>query len=1351
MTAGTRNGAAAVAVALALVSGSIDAFQPERSSTGRLADIDVREWRAPAQPSASAAAEVRRAADRGGARGARLHPHTGAVRVLDMPGVSLPPQRGAARGALMALAPRLGLTAGDLVSLAEVREYFSASTGLRHVTFAQYADGIPVFDAAVSVHVRADGQIVRITSGAARLTGRRADVTIAPEHAAGLAVGDVRPGLPFSPVSVGGAGGPARGTLFARGPLNRDVETSLTWLPMDGGVRLAWRVAVEPEASTESYDLLFDAQTGERLLRRNRVRYAEGAGRVLQSAAMQAIDLRRPDAAPQGTGGCPPVVNYALRSLTAPFRDPSTLLFDTGQLAGNNARVYRRTDGAAAATGTFDGIGWTFDFPFNSAGSAETALFFALNYAHDFFYDLGFDEGAGNYQVDNFGRGGVGGDSVKGLARASGRNNATFMPAPDGTSPTISMFLFDGTGCWGADTDGDGSLDLDGDYDFDIIIHEFAHGVSLRLNTAFEGAEADAMGEGFSDFFSYSITGETTLAEYALPGGLRGINSKTYSDWTCLFGFWCEEHANGEIWVNAVWDVRERFRRDLVRGSEPAAVDESHQLAVDALKLSPPAPTMLDMRDAVLLADALRNPGPAGSMNFCRIWEPFAARGMGLNATDTVDNGFNEVGADHSVPAACQAPPPPPTVTVTVASATATEAGPTNGRFVISRGVAADVPLVVGYFVGGTAVHGVDYLSISSSATIPGGAADVSINIVPVDDQLLEANETVVLTLAAAGSYVPGSPSSGTVMLVSDDVAADLALTAFTAPQTSGSGMTIQVADTTKNQGSGPSAVSETSFYLSQNLFFDANDVLLGGRTVPELQVGGSHAATTSLVLPSPLAPGPYTLFARADGPGAIVEMQESNNLRYTSIRVGPDLTVTAATALAVGGAGLSITVSDTTTNGGGGTAGASTTRVYLSTNYSWDAADVPLQGRSVPALAPGAVSSGSTLVTIPTGTATGTYYLIARADGLENVPESSETNNTRSTIMRVGPDLVVSALSGPAAAGPGTAIAVSETTTNSGGGAAGASSTRFYLSTNYLLDGGDIAFDARSVPPLASGAGHAATTTVTMPSALAPGLYYLIARADAADALPETSDSNNTRYILLNVGPDLIVSAVSVPSRSSAGATITLTDTTKNIGAGAAAASSTAWYLSTNVSLDAADVRLAPPHAVAPLNPGASAVASVAVTVPAVAPGTWFLLAVADDAKVVTETLEGNNLRYAALLIGPDLYIAAASVPSTFASGSTVSVFEMVANQGAPAGPSRTRFYLSRNNALDVGDILLDQFRDVPALAQGASSNGTTVLSSPAGLSGTYYVLIVADGGAVVSEANEANNVAPRAVQITP
>ena len=254
------------------------------------------------------------------------------------------------------------------------------------------------------------------------------------------------------------------------------------------------------------------------------------------------------------------------------------------------------------------------------------------------------------------------------------------MHAPDGTSPTINMFLWDGAGCWGADVDGDGSADLDGDYDLDILVHEFHHGVSLRLNTAFTGNEAGAIGEGGGDFFAYSVNNDPVLADYALPGGLRAVNGKGYGDWSCLLGLFCEVHDNGEIWANVLWDVRERFRADAVNGSDAAATAESHQLYIDALALSPPAPTMLDMRDAMLLADATRNPVGSSSANFCRLWESFAARGMGVGALDTADRGLNQVTAAYDVPAGCVAPPGPPVVSITTTVATANEAGADTGE-----------------------------------------------------------------------------------------------------------------------------------------------------------------------------------------------------------------------------------------------------------------------------------------------------------------------------------------------------------------------------------------------------------------------------------------------------------------------------------------------------------------------------------------------------------------------------------------------------------------------------------------------------------------------------------------------
>ena len=1198
-----------------------------------LPNFDAREGTLPA-PAAAAERDARRE----NGQASRHHPHTGAIRVLGDPDVSLQPGASpdAVRELLSSLAGRLGLEDGDLASLTLVRDYVTASNGLRHVIFAQSFAGIPVLDGIIAAHIDSGGEVLRVTSSAARGAERANGIAVASAAAARIAAGNIRPDQAYTPRSRGGNGGARQHALFDRGPFLRDVTAQLTWVPVNGRLQLAWRVSLEPDGDPQFYDVLVGAAAGDVLLRRNRVLNAEGTGRVIQSAATQAIDPRRPDENPTTAAACPPVAGHEVRDLTLPFLDAASVLGNTGRLDGNNAHIYHGNATTEAPQGTFDGGQWSFDFPFESVGGGATTLFFALNYAHDFFYDLGFTEAAGNFQQNNFGRGGAGNDPVKAIARAAGRNNASIEVDPvDGNSPTISMFMWDGAGCWAQDLDGDGSIDLDGDYDLDIVLHEFHHGVNHRLNTAFSGNEADAIGEGASDFFAYSVNGNTTLAEYSRPGGLRSVNGKTYGDWFCLLGFFCEPHGNGEIFANVLWDVRQRFRADLVRGSEGAAINESHQLYIDGLTLSPPSPTMLDMRDAIVLADSVRNPGSPRSENFCRIWEAFSARGMGVAARDTADHGANVVTADFSVPAGCNAPPPPPTITLAVITAAASEAGPTSGRFRVSRGTPQTSTITVQLTIGGTAKNGTDYASIPASVTIQPDAAAADVVIAPIDDSLLESNESVTLTLRAGSTYVLGSPSSGSVTIASDDVAPDFVVSALTAPQEAAAGQTISVTDTTKNQGTGPGASSVTSFHLSANFQLDAADHALGSRTVPALAVGEVNTATTSVALPAPLTPGVYYLFAKADGPAGQVETQESNNLRSVQVRVGPDLLVTTLTVPSVVGAGVAFNVTDLTTNQGAEAADATQTRFYLSSNYQWDSGDTPLQSRNVPALAGEGSSSATTSLTIPAGTATGQYYLLARADAGEAVPESSETNNVKFVLVHVGPDLQISSLSVPVTGRSGGTVAVTETTRNAGGGGAGASTTAFYLSADNRLDGTDHRLTpARTVGALAGGASSSAVTTVTLP-AVAAGRWYLLAAADDLAAVAETQEANNTRYGLISIGPDLDLTLLSAPSTATAGTSITISDTVKNVGADPAGPSITRLYLSLDTTLDGSDTPIGD-RAVGALGPNLTSVGPTTVAVPGELSGRYYIIAMTDAAGAVAESNESNNAYARAITIYP-------------------------------------------------------------------------------------------------------------------
>jgi subtilase family serine protease len=1419
----------------------------------------------------------------------RFHPRTRALRLLSAREGSLTPPSGddpeaIARRFLRAHRGLFGLAESDLPNLVRTRALESRGGKIRHVLFEQVLDGIPVFGGIVGVHLDEAGRVVFVSNNLAADSdaagARRATPRLPAEDAIRAGLANIRPELQIEPSLLSPARGRERRATYARGPLKRDIQAQLVYFPAQPRPRLAWRLLLEPAGFPQSYDVLVDAESGDVLYRHNRVYYADGVGSVVQSAATAAQDPRLLDEHPTGSGsageldpstGCPPLLGYSSRDLTAPFRDQATVLSNTGRLTGNNTRAYRGFVGTLGALGTADSDGrWHFEYPFGAAASAETQLFFAANFLHDFFYDLGFDEAAGNFQANNFGRGGSGGDPVNVVARADGRNNATWEPQPDGVSPTMSMFLFDGSGCWSADVDGDGLEDLDGDYDLDIIIHEYHHGVSTRLNTDWTGDEADAMGEGGSDFFAYSITGNTKLAEYvAPPDGIRQVNTKTYADWFCFdfFGyfFFCEPHDNGEIWANTLWDMREQFRTDLVKGSEAAAINEVHQLYIDGLKLSPASPTMLDMRDAMLQADQNRNPstGLGGSENYCRMWLAFSGRGMGTGALDTQDTGDGTVVADLSVPAGC---PGRPVVTVAATDPNAAEVGLETASFTFSRTGSTDADLVVSYAVGGTAAPGTDYVPLSGTLTIPAGAAEASVVLTPVDDPLVEPAESVEVEVLPSFAYLIGTQSIASASIVSEDVAPDLRATltvpllaaaggplgitettsnpgtdasaasvtryylsvdaaldpsdvvlgsrpvpalaiganstasttvtlppgtpagsyfvlaeadadhaieeisetnnlglapvrigpdlAITvlAPVVAGAGAAISLSDTTHNFGGGPAAASVTKFYLSSDTLLDATDALLGSRAAPALAAGTGSAGSTTGTIPAGTAAGVYFLIAQADGDGAVLETFETNNLSFTSASVGPDLVITPLVVTPTGGAGAVLSVTDTTRNQGGGGAGASTTRFYLSANGLLDASDTPLGGRAVPALAGATNSSGSTLLTIPAGTSAGTYYVLAVADGDGAVAEYSETNNVGLAWIQIGPDLVMTALTAPATAGIGASISVSDTTKNQGGGTAGASTTRFYLSTNGIVDASDALLGVRDVGALAAGASSSGTTTLTIPAGTAAGAYYVLAQADGAGVVGETAETNNTTYAFVQVGPDLTITALTGPASSGAGSSITVNDTTRNQSSGAAPASTTRFYLSANGLLDASDTPLGG-RAVPALAGATNSSGSTLLTIPAgTAAGGYYLLAQADGDLAIPETVESNNTTYFFLWIGPDLTMSALTAPATAGAGASVSVADTTRNiGGAAAQASMTNLYLSANAALDASDTLLGA-RSVPALAAGASSSGTSSVTIPAGTpAGTWFILAQADGGGAVGETIETNNTSYAFVQVGP
>jgi hypothetical protein len=110
-----------------------------------------------------------------------------------------------------------------------------------------------------------------------------------------------------------------------------------------------------------------------------------------------------------------------------------------------------------------------------------------------------------------------------------------------------------------------------------------------------------------------------------------------------------------------------------------------------------------------------------------------------------------------------------PTVTIEATDNNASEPGTNTGLFTITRNTSTVGPLTVKFVVTGTAGSGIDYTKIGTSVTIPAGSSSTTVKVTPIDDTLVEGDETVVATLSASSLYVIGSPGAATVTIADNE------------------------------------------------------------------------------------------------------------------------------------------------------------------------------------------------------------------------------------------------------------------------------------------------------------------------------------------------------------------------------------------------------------------------------------------------------------------------------------------------------------------------------------------------------------------------------------------------------
>jgi subtilisin-like proprotein convertase family protein len=614
-----------------------------------------------------------------------------------------------------------GLSSAQVRTLEVLGESRGGPGGLRVARLRQTFRGLPVFQSETRAVVDHEGRLVatvgRLAPGLAD-SGEPLDPAglLPAEEALRLALRSLRIGIEEAPIRTLPSDSPGWSSNLAvdHPRVTRPVPGRLVWFPLAAGVATpAWAQVITYRGPGDWYTVV-DALSGDMLYRKNIERrasteetrfslYARSSGLPADSPAPAS-----PNTATVGSSQQYPEIarsTLLMSALQDSTASPEGWIADGGDTTtGNNVDAYLDRDAddlpdagsldrdgrpvgnpdASARDRDFLGttprdyvftpppvggnpdLGDSPDTPGYQRGSVAQ-LFATVNWFHDRLYGLGFDEGAGNFQQDNFGRGGLGGDPVLAGAHYGAAlllsDSANVSPAPDGL-PLIARFsLFQGP-----------YPARDSALDAEIVLHELTHGMTNRIIGDAAGLNWTpglGMGEGWSDYYALSLLNDEPTddpdGQYAMGAyasyliayllednyvyGLRRfpyttdntVNPLTWADAdditddmsggipTSLLGFelagaW-ETHNLGEIWGLTLWEARSRVIAQ--HGGDVAAGNEAMlRVVTDALFLTPVDPSFTEARDAIFDADCAAN----ACAHEQALWEGFADRGLGYGA-----------------------------------------------------------------------------------------------------------------------------------------------------------------------------------------------------------------------------------------------------------------------------------------------------------------------------------------------------------------------------------------------------------------------------------------------------------------------------------------------------------------------------------------------------------------------------------------------------------------------------------------------------------------------------------------------------------------------------------------------
>ena len=367
-----------------------------------------------------------------------------------------------------------GLLLTDVQEMVITDMYTSKHNGVTHVYFRQKYNGIEVYNAVGSAHFK-QGNVLAMQQSfvngiATQVQGLKQSISAATAIANTATFLNLKTPTALNKTDLTLTN--FKTQLFDAKISAEPIKVQVYYLVVDGGLKLVYNTNWLDNVSGNWWNVRVDAANGQVIDHNNwsvscanHVHQTFGKEKAQQltktqgSLKKKALVRGTYNALPLGVespihGSRALIVNPA-DSLASPWGWHDTNAVEGPEYTitrGNN--VYASEDKNNKNIPGFSpdgGDSLVFDYDYQMAtgsdvsnlNAAITNLFVWNNYMHDVMYHYGFDETSGNFQANNYGRGGEGADAVAADAQdGSGTNNANFATPPDGQTPRMQMYLW---------------------------------------------------------------------------------------------------------------------------------------------------------------------------------------------------------------------------------------------------------------------------------------------------------------------------------------------------------------------------------------------------------------------------------------------------------------------------------------------------------------------------------------------------------------------------------------------------------------------------------------------------------------------------------------------------------------------------------------------------------------------------------------------------------------------------------------------------------------------------------------------------------------------------------------------